>query len=245
MPRASRYIIPGQTYHVTQRCHNRVFLLKFAKDRDRYIEMLNERLSTYSVALFNFCITSNHVHLLIKDTRSGVPSNIPAFMNSLAGDFAQYYNLRKQRSGSFWGDRYHATMVDGGEHLFRCLRYIDLNMVRAGVVQHPEHWAWTGYHELVGKRKRYGMLDHKRLLACLQQTDLKGFVDNYEAAIDQALQSKELMRETMWTQNIAVGSQPYVEMLAPKVRNRMMVKRLPASTGDDMADTWCVREPSH
>ncbi|CAB1080953.1 Transposase and inactivated derivatives [Olavius algarvensis Delta 1 endosymbiont] len=58
-------------------------------------------------------------------------------MGLIAGRTAQQYNQRKKRKGAFWQDRYHATAIETGEHLLRCLVYIDLNMVRAGVVDHP------------------------------------------------------------------------------------------------------------
>jgi REP element-mobilizing transposase RayT len=81
--------------------------------------------------------TSNHVHLLIKDTG---PNVIADSMQLIAGRTAQEYNQRKDRQGAFWEDRYHATAIEANEHLHRCLVYIDLNMVRAGVVSHPERW---------------------------------------------------------------------------------------------------------
>ena len=74
-------------------------------------------------------ITSNHVHLLIKDTG---PNVIADSMQLIAGRTAQEYNQRKDRQGAFWEDRYHATAIETDEHLHRCLVYIDLNMVRAG-----------------------------------------------------------------------------------------------------------------
>ena len=61
MPRANRYTIPGVAYHVTHRCHDRSFLLRFAKDRAIYRKMLRERLRTFPVSLLGYCITSNHV----------------------------------------------------------------------------------------------------------------------------------------------------------------------------------------
>ena len=157
MPRANRYIVPGRTYHITHRCHNHDFLLKFSKDRDAYQSMMRKRLNGFGILLLSYGITSNHVHLLLSASESEEES-ISKFMQSLAGDFAQAYNLRKKRSGAYWGDRYHATMVDGGDYLWNCIKYIDLNMVRAGVVAHPEQWAWTGYQELMGQRKRYRLL---------------------------------------------------------------------------------------
>ena len=129
MPRANRYILPGVAYHLTHRCHDRSFLLKHGVDRTLYRQMLRERLGRHPVSLLGYCITSNHTHLLL--VAQDREADISRFMQSLEGDFAQAYNLRKKtRSGAFWGDRYHAVMVDTGEYLWRCLKYIDLNTRR-------------------------------------------------------------------------------------------------------------------
>ena len=101
-------------------------------------------------------ITSNHVHLLIKDTG---PNVIADSMQLIAGRTAQEYNQRKDRQGAFWEDRYHATAIEADEHLHRCLIYIDLNMVRAGVVSHPGEWAHSGYREIQEPPKRYAVID--------------------------------------------------------------------------------------
>jgi REP-associated tyrosine transposase len=73
-------------------------------------------------------VTSNHVHLLIKDTGATV---IADSIQLIAGRTAQEYNQRKDRQGAFWEDRYYATAIEADERLHRCLIYIDLNMVRA------------------------------------------------------------------------------------------------------------------
>ncbi|MFH0907206.1 MAG: transposase, partial [bacterium] len=147
MPRANRHIQPGNTYHVTHRCHDRAFLLRFARDRQAYRAWLRDGLAPWSVNLLTYCITSNHVHLLLK---ASTPDELARFMQRVAGGMAQAYNQRKRRSGAFWSDRYHAAMIEDGEHLWRCMRYIDLNMVRAGQVAHPSDWEWTGWGELMG-----------------------------------------------------------------------------------------------
>ena len=116
MPRANRYILPGVAYHLTHRCHYRSFLLKHGVDRTLYRQMLREHLGRHPVSLLGYCITSNHTHLLLVAQDS--EADISRFMQSLEGDFAQAYNLRKKtRSGAFWGDRYHAVMVDTGAAL--------------------------------------------------------------------------------------------------------------------------------
>jgi putative transposase len=76
-------------------------------------------------------------------------------MQLVAGRTGQEYNQRKNRKGAFWEDRYHATVIESGEPLRRCLVYIDLNMVRAGVMKHPEEWDHGGYHEIQRRRQFY------------------------------------------------------------------------------------------
>ena len=98
-------------------------------------------------------VTSNHVHLLVKDTGSNV---IARSMQLIASRTAQEYNQRKVRHGAFWEDRYHATAVDSDDHLRRCLVYIDLNMVRAGAVKHPSEWAHCGYSEIQKRNRAKG-----------------------------------------------------------------------------------------
>src|ERR1019366_4381328 len=100
--------------------------------------------------------TSNHIHLLVKDTGEGV---VAQSMQLVAGRTAQEYNQRKKRQGAFWEDRYHATAVEADEHLHRCLVYIDLNMVRAGVVRHPAEWAHSGYRQIQDPPERYTLRD--------------------------------------------------------------------------------------
>jgi putative transposase len=72
---------------------------------------------------------------------------IPKSIQLVAGRIGQEYNIRKKRKGAFGEDRYHATAVETGEHLLKCLIYIDLNMVRTSV-KHPSQWYWCGYNEI-------------------------------------------------------------------------------------------------
>ena len=85
MPRAHRYILPGYLYHLTHRCHNRSFLLRFAVDRSAYCQRLRIAAKKFRISLLNYAITSNHTHLLVtsRQTRS-----ISRFMQKLEGQFA-------------------------------------------------------------------------------------------------------------------------------------------------------------
>ena len=134
MPRAIRYVLPGHVWHITHRCRRNAFLLRFARDRHRYLHWVFEAKTRYGLVVLNYAVTSNHIHLLVKDTGGGV---IAQSMQLIAGRTAQEFNERKGHQGAFWEDRYHATAIEVDEHLARCVVYIDPNMVRAGVVKHP------------------------------------------------------------------------------------------------------------
>jgi REP-associated tyrosine transposase len=172
VPRANRYFLPGKLYHLIHRCHDRQFLFKFAKNRYRYRQIMWESLDHFAVEVFSYCLTSNHTHFLV---RSEEPGLISQWMQEVEGQFAQAYHRRKKRSGSFWEDQYHCTMIEPGQHLSRCMVYIELNMVRAGVVGHPEQWPWCSYQEWMGQRRRYVLTDQPACLGILGDPDLKSF----------------------------------------------------------------------
>jgi hypothetical protein len=88
---------------------------------------------------------------------------IPKSIQLIAGRTGRDYNIRKNRKGAFWEDRYHATAVKTDDHLIRCMAYIDLNMVRAGVVQHPSEWEFGGYTEIQNSKQRYTVINRREL----------------------------------------------------------------------------------
>ena len=139
-------------------------------------------------------------------------------MQFLQGEFAQFYNIRKDREGAFWRDRYHSTMIQSGEHLARCLFYIDLNMVRAGVVMHPRDWRHGGYHELSGARQRYRIINLERVLNCLARDtgQLNGFQSWYETTLNEKLESGYHVREAFWSEAFAIGDREWVEGIHAK-----------------------------
>ena len=135
--------------------------MKFSKDRHRYLQWLYQAKKRYKLTILNYMITSNHIHLLVVDT--GKREVIPKSMQLVAGRTGQEYNQRKGRKGAFWEDRYHATAVESGEHLSRCIAYIDANMVRAGVVDHPSMWPFSGYNEIQKPKRKNILIDYERL----------------------------------------------------------------------------------
>ncbi len=100
-----------------------------------------------------------------------LPGQIPAyrakweklseFMKEIKQSFSRYYNQRHNRRGFFWSDRFKSVLVENGETLIKCLSYIDLNPVRAGIVDRPDDYRWSslGYHQQTGNKKQFLSLD--------------------------------------------------------------------------------------
>jgi len=148
-----------------------------------------------------------------------------------AGRTAQEYNLRKERKGAFWEDRYHATAVQDDIHLIRCMVYIDLNMVRAGVVSHPSEWPFNGYNEIQDPPQRYSVIDRQRLMGLLGIDDSYRLSKVYKGWVEDALRQGGNAREEKWTQSIAVGGKSFVEEVKDKLGFKAIGRKI-VNTGD-------------
>ncbi|MCF8053192.1 MAG: transposase [Desulfobacterales bacterium] len=223
MPRASRHYIPGFIWHITHRCHKREFLLRFRKDRYRLTRWLYQAKKRYGITILNYMVTSNHIHLLVKDT--GVKDSLSRTIQLIAGRTAQEYNNRKHRKGAFWEDRYHAVAVESGEHLIRCLVYIDLNMVRAGAVRHPSEWEFSGYNEIQRPRRKYVLISYEDLMNLAGYPHYDSFRKAHRGLVEAEVERSGGGHQAHWTQSIAVGSRAFVETVQQKLFFRALGRR--------------------
>ena len=117
------------------------------------------------------------------------------------------------RKGAFWQDRYHATAVDSNRYLRQCIAYIDMNMVRAGVVDHPGKWECCGYNEIQNPRTRKGIIDFDRLMGLLGFETYEQLKQAHFKWVDSAIQAENKGRQAKWTQSIAVGSESFIDKI--------------------------------
>ncbi len=228
MPRANRHHIPGQVWHITHRCHKKEFLLKFCRDRKRWLQWLFEAKKRYGLQILNYTATSNHIHLLVIDGDAEV---IPKSLQLVAGKTAQEFNRRKNRKGAFWEDRYHATAIETGEHLLKCLVYIDLNMVRNGVVSHPSSWIHGGYNEIQEPPCRYSLIDRERLIACCGMENDGQLRKEHRRWVEETLHHGGSHREPAWTENIAVGGKTFVDGIREKLQLKLPGRKVTDAGG--------------
>ncbi|TLS72880.1 transposase [Mariprofundus erugo] len=235
MPRANRYHIPHQIWHITHRCHRGEFLLKFARDRDRWMHWLFEAKQRYGLCILNYIVTSNHIHLLVVDDGNDA---ISKSIQLIAGRVGQEYNQRKHRKGAFWEDRYHATAIESGGHLLRCLVYIDMNMVRAGKIGHPVDWKQCGYSEIQAPPHRYRVIDRQKLIELCGFSDAEQFTRTHREWVEAAIKNCHLQRMPEWTEAVAVGSREFAVQIKGSLAGRADSRTIMG-----VAEGYELREP--
>lgn len=188
------------------------------------------------MCVLNYVVTPNHIHLLVKDTDEHV---IARGLQLIAGRTAQEYNQRKHRKGAFWEDRHHVTAIESDAHFLQCLVYIDMNMVRVGVVRHPAKWAHGGYRETQQPPKRYRIIDIPALMELGGFNDIATMQQQHRQWLSEELAINNSMRDKAWSESLAVGSEGFVEkvrtLIGIRATNRKVV---------EMGDKHALREQS-
>jgi len=142
MPRRSRIHLDGVPLHIVQRGHNREPCFFAEDDYSSYLHWLAEALGETECELHAYVLMTNHVHLLVTPKRAEV---VPKLIISLGRRYVQYINRSYHRTGTLWDSRYKSSLVQAEAYLLACQRYIELNPVRAAMVEDPAHYRWTSY----------------------------------------------------------------------------------------------------
>ena len=142
MARKPRFNLPSIPQHIIQRSNNRDPCFFSADDYSRYLQNLGEAAEKYQCAIHAYVLMTNHVHLLVTSFKN---HGISHMMQDLGRKYVRYINQRYKRTGTLWEGRYKASLVDSGKYLFTCMRYIELNPVRASMVRHPGVYRWSSY----------------------------------------------------------------------------------------------------
>lgn len=231
-------MVEGYTYHLTHRCHDRRFLLKFSKERDAYREWLRIGSVRYRVPVYGYCVTHNHTHVIV---HARDPQAVGRLMQLPSGSVARQLNERKRHEGAVWEHPYQCTMVEDGRHLLNCLRYVDLNMVRCSAVRHPGDWRWCSYDELAGERKRYRVIDIDGLLERLDLNSPEELKSLYEEGLREKIARRELKREAHWTEALAVGSRDFIKAARSNYMHRRIFEEN-AILSDGTNESWVLKE---
>ena len=149
MPRKPRFVLPGEPQHVIIRGVNREPIFYDEPDYRYYLGRLKEALLKHNCALHAYVLMTNHVHLLVSPANT---NGISKAIQMVGRYYVQYFNHTYGRTGTLWEGRYKATLVDSEDYLLTCYRYIELNPVRAQMVEQPADYPWSSYrHNALGQ----------------------------------------------------------------------------------------------
>lgn len=155
MARPLRLEFAGALYHVTARGNARGDIFVDDADRRLFLEFLAKEISQQGWRCYAYCLMGNHYHLLIETPEP----NLVAGMRRFNGIYTQAFNRRHGRVGHVFQGRYKSILVDKDSYGLELSRYIVLNPVRARMVKHPEHWAWSSYRATAGRVAAPAWLD--------------------------------------------------------------------------------------
>ncbi len=142
MARQPRFTIPGIPQHIIQRGNNRKPCFYTEGDYFRYLHDLSEVANKNQAIIHAYVLMTNHVHLLVTPQHE---HSITHMMQDLGRKYVRYINQTYQRTGTLWEGRFKASLVDSDAYLLTCMRYIELNPVRANMVAHPDEYRWSSY----------------------------------------------------------------------------------------------------
>jgi len=142
MPRRTRISLAGLPLHLTQRGNNRAACFLSVEDYRAYLRWLRCYAELLSVRLHAYVLMTNHVHLLLTPER---PEQASRLMQALGRRYVRFVNAKYERSGTLWEGRFRACGVYAEDYLLACMRYIELNPVRAGLAASPELYRWSSY----------------------------------------------------------------------------------------------------
>jgi putative transposase len=169
LPRKPRFNLVGIPQHVIQRGNNRDPCFYAREDYQRYLNDLHESAVKFDCRIHAYVLMTNHVHMLVTPiTTQGVSQ----MMQALGRRYVYYINKTYKRTGTLWEGRFKSSLIDSDEYLLTCMRYIELNPVRAAMVNHPGEYKWSSYHANAQGYKD-ALLESHPLYSALGDTPIK------------------------------------------------------------------------
>ena len=217
MPRPLRIEEPGYTHHVVQRGHNRNAVFFHDDDYRLYLHHLRASSERCECDVHAYVLMTNHVHLLVTPR---VNRGMSRMMQLLNLNYGQWVNKTYQRSGTLWEGRFKSCLIDTEAYLLTCYRYIEMNPVRAGMVESPEEYPWSSYRHHDGLKTDPLITDHPVFLELGADRDARS--ETYRALIAQQLepQSLETIRETTFAGTV-LGSNRFRDDIADRLGCRV------------------------
>lgn len=236
MPRKPRMYMAGMPCHVIQRGNNREACFFSEQDYHFYLDCLEDACRRYKVSLHAYVLMTNHVHFLMTPSDAEGVSRV---MQSLGRRYVQYVNKAYRRSGTLWEGRHKASIVDAEAYLLTCMRYIELNPVRAGMVVHPGDYPWSSYGSNAQGESRTMLEPHEVFLGLgsNQQERMHRYRCLFESQLDEC-DIHAIRKATEYA--VPLGSERFTQQIERTLgRSVGYAKRGRPGVREDEGEYWC------
>lgn len=217
MPRKPRFFLPDVPVHIVHRGHSRDPVFFEDQDYATYAHWVRESALRYGLSVHAFVLMTNHVHLLVTPSSE---SSVSPFMQYVGRRYVPYVNHKYGKSGSIWEGRFKASLVQAEDYLLTTMRYIELNPVRAGMVELPGHYRWSSFVHNSGIQ-RIGFLKPHSLYLALGENPAERVVA-YKELFRYHLDNETMVRITeAWLTGTPLGSAYFLEKVESVLEKRV------------------------
>ena len=218
MPRRARITLPNVPQHLIQRGNNRQACFFADEDYRFYLDWLAEYAGKAGCCIHAYVLMTNHVHLLVSAEHGAATGEM---MKALGQRYVQYVNRVYRRSGTLWEGRYRSCPTQAEVYLLACQRYIELNPVRAAMVEHPADYRWSSYRANAQGEDNPLVQPHElyRLLGSDVANRQSAYRELFRHELEPGLVD-QIRRAT--NGNFALGSELFGEQVAAALGRRAM-----------------------
>ncbi|HEC13755.1 MAG TPA: transposase [Acidiferrobacteraceae bacterium] len=216
MPRKPRFFLPDIPAHIAQRGHSREPVFFEDSDYRVYLDWVAEAANRYRCAVHAYVLMTNHVHILATPQDK---HGISLMMQYIGRHYVPYINHSYGTSGSIWEGRYKASLVSDDQYLLACMRYIELNPVRANMIDLPAHYRWSSYRANAQGKVDELITTHPLYLSLGRTVSSR--LEAYRALFKAHIETSELKAiRVAWQTGTPLGNDYFRE----KIERKLMCK---------------------
>ena len=182
MPRQARRKSESGIYHIMLRGINQQQIFEDGEDYEKFLQILKDCKAVSEYKLFAYCLMGNHIHLLVREGKE----SIEQIMKRLATRFVYWYNIKYQRVGHLFQDRFKSEPVENDSYFMTVIRYIHQNPVKAGLCKNPADYEYSSYNEFF---KSFDLIDKEFVFGIIPIDLFEQF--NYEFVNDKCLEIED------------------------------------------------------
>jgi putative transposase len=214
MPRKPRFFLPGIPVHIVQRGHSREPVFFEDNDYSAYLHWLQEGAERYKVDIHAYVLMTNHIHIL---ATAHDKDGVSRMMQYIGRRYVPYINHTYGSSGSIWEGRYKASLIHDEEYLLACMRYIELNPIRANMVRSPAYYRWSSYrHNAQGKEDE--LITPHAIFKALGKTELSrqgAYKELFKAHLDKGVLDEI---RSAWQTGTPLGNDYFRQKIEDKLK---------------------------